>query len=123
MAKTKKYTTEDLAQEVLSYLRDNNLEPEGLVEYIVIDPMPEEICANCFWLDASLTYGGNEGIFLDVYIHGKYGEDPKADATMRLLLFKTLDAGDDAMRKMADLGASCMIAVRELTAGRDFSKK
>ena len=74
------------------------IELPDILDYSIGDE-EREVRNACWDFENHLDYGGNEGIYLDVYA-----------GDIRLGLFKTLDTSDEAMRRMALLLADFIIA-------------
>ena len=101
-------TTKDLWDETLATI---DLEKDyQLLDYSL--PSMESSCTSLYDIEfdvrGSVSYGGSEGIYADIYIDGVFGrEDDSCKANVGT--FKTLSTDDEAFYKMAHLMAEFQI--------------
>ena len=107
--KKKLYTNETLFNTVVNLLREKNLLPD-ILDYDLSDRNITDI-RTCEWdCTADLRFGGNEGIYLDVYAEGNLGD---GKTKTRLGVFKTLYENKEAFYTMAKLQADFIWEVRD----------
>lgn len=99
-------TTKEYFETICKRLSEKGKIPEDILDYQL--PTSQEIpIKTCeFDLRNHLAYGGNEGIYLDLFISCTSSEEKKP---YHLGTFKTLQEGTEAMHKMAILLADFLI--------------
>lgn len=100
---TKPMTTEELFNKVYDILKEKGRIPD-ILEYGHVTGSPVSITTYEYELGSKLAYGGNEGIYLDIWI--EYSANIKKQ---RIGIFKTLHESNDAMHTMAGLLADFII--------------
>ncbi len=98
-------TTEELFNKIRDILKDKNKLPD-ILDYGLATNNPVPIRTYEFDLRSNLAYGGNEGIYLGLWIEYFVGRER---CTNNIGTFKTLDESDEAMHIMADLLADFII--------------
>ena len=98
-------TTEELFNKIRVILKDKNKLPD-ILDYGLATNNPVTIRTYEFDLRSNLAYGGNEGIYLGLWIEYFVGRERR---TNNIGTFKTLDESDEAMHIMADLLADFII--------------
>lgn len=107
--KKKLYTNESLFNTIVSNLKEKGLVPD-ILDYDLSDRNITDI-RTCEWdCTADLRFGGNEGIYLDVYAEGNLGNGQNKT---RLGVFKTLGESKDYFYAMAKLQADFIWETRE----------
>ena len=105
----KLYTNETLFNTIVNILREKGLLPD-ILDYDLSDRHITDI-KTCEWdCTADLRFGGNEGIYLDVYAEGNIGDGHEK---VRLGVFKTLGESKDYFYQMAKLQADFIWETRE----------
>lgn len=100
--KKKKYTNETLFDTIVSILKEKGLYPEGL-DYDLAEQRTICDMKTYEWTcKGDLAFGGNEGIYLDIYAVGDLGDGNKK---VRLGVFKTLGESREDFYMMAKLQA------------------
>lgn len=102
---TKPMTTEELFEKINSILKEKSKIPD-ILDYSLATSNPIPIRTYEFDLRNSLNYGGNEGIYLDLWIE-YWVENEKRRAAIGT--YKTLYEDDNAMHIMASLLADFII--------------
>ncbi len=102
---TRPMTTEELFEKINSILKEKGKIP-NILDYGLATSNPIPIRTYEFDLRSSLNYGGNEGIYLDLWIEYRV-ENEKRRATIGT--YKTLYEDDNAMHIMASLLADFII--------------
>ena len=98
-------TTEELFERINSILKEKGKIPD-ILDYSLATGNPIPVRTYEFDLRSSLDYGGNEGIYLDLWIEYQV-EDEKRRAAVGT--YKTLYEDDNAMHIMASLLANFII--------------
>lgn len=107
--KKKLYTNESLFNTIVNILKDKGLLP-NILDYDLSERYVTEL-KTCEWdCTADLRFGGNEGIYLDVYAEGNLGN---GNEKARLGVFKTLGENRDSFYQMAKLQADFIWETRE----------
>lgn len=107
--KKKLYTNETLFNTIVNILKEKGLLPD-ILDYDLSDRNITDI-KTCEWdCTADLRFGGNEGIYLDVYAEGSLGS---GNTKTRLGVFKTLGESKEDFYKMAKLQADFIWEVRD----------
>ena len=101
----KPMTTEELFNRIRGILKEKDKLPH-ILDYGLATHAPVSITNYEFDLKSNLGYGGNEGIYLDLWI--EYYEDSQK-LQKGLGIFKTLNTDDEAMHIMAALLADFII--------------
>lgn len=103
------FTNESLFNTIVNVLKEKNLFPD-ILEYDLSDRNVVEI-RTCEWdCTADLRFGGNEGIYLDVYAEGNIGNGYEK---VRFGTFKTLYRDRESFYTMAKLQADFICEVDE----------
>ncbi len=105
MARKRPMTTEELFNRINGVLKEKGKLPD-ILDYGLATHSPVPITNYEYGLKNKLDYGGNEGIYLDLWI--EYIADGKRCAN-DLGTFKTLSTDDEAMHIMANLLADFII--------------
>lgn len=101
----KPMTTRDLFNKICNILKEKGRLPD-ILEYGSPASNPVPVTTYEYELGSKLAYGGNEGIYLDLWIEYSSGRE---EARQKLGAFKTLHESADAMRLMAGLLADFII--------------
>ena len=107
-------SVKNIAEDLISRIKAVHLEPE---EYITVSSLIPEQYLDTVWGSGdtvydyifNVDYGGNEGIYLDVYMRVGKGSDAE---TFSIITAKTLDESVEAFFKMSRLAAYCNILLR-----------
>ena len=102
---TRPMTTEELFEKINSILKEKSKIPD-ILDYSLATSNPIPIRTYEFDLRNSLNYGGNEGIYLDLWIEYLEGNEKRRAA---IGTYKTLYEDDNAMHIMASLLANFII--------------
>ena len=102
---TRPMTTEELFEKINSILIEKSKIPD-ILDYSLATSNPIPIRTYEFDLRNSLNYGGNEGIYLDLWIEYQVENEKRRAATGT---YKTLYEDDNAMHIMASLLANFII--------------
>ena len=105
MARKRPMTTEELFNRINGILKEKGRLPD-ILDYRLATHSPVSITNYEYGLKNKLDYGGNEGIYLDLWI--EYNAEGKKCAN-DLGTFKTLRTDDEAMHIMATLLADFVI--------------
>lgn len=100
---TKPMTTEKLFNKIYDILKEKDKIPD-ILEYGHAAGSPVPITTYEYELGSKLAYGGNEGIYLDIWM-----ERSRHNEKQRIGIFKTLYENSDAMHMMARLLADFII--------------
>jgi hypothetical protein len=98
-------TTEELFEKIMGILREKDKLP-NILDYGLATHRPVPITNYEFDLKNNLNYGGNEGIYLDLWI--EYSVDGQKQRK-ELGTFKTLSTDNESMHIMATLLADFII--------------
>lgn len=101
MKKKTLYTNEKLFNNITGMIKEQGLLPD-ILDYYRPDRRLQEIRTYEWEVLGDLTFGGNEGIYLDIYIEGNLGTDINK---IWLGTFKTLREDIAALKEMAILQA------------------
>ena len=110
------FTTKEFFEKIRLLLIDNGEMPQNLLDYALStnDLMQIRDCE--FDVKMDVHYGGNEGIYLVMYLEGYIGEyenhGNKRYEKYKLGTFKTLVETKEAFQQMALLGANFIYAAR-----------
>ena len=102
---TRPMTTEELFEKINSILIEKSKIP-NILDYSLATSNPIPIRTYEFDLRNSLNYGGNEGIYLDLWIEYRVENEKRRAA---IGTYKTLYEDDNAMHIMASLLANFII--------------
>ena len=102
---TRPMTTEELFEKINSILKEKSKIPD-ILDYSLATSNPIPIRTYEFDLRNSLNYGGNEGIYLDLWIEYRVENEKRRAA---IGTYKTLYEDDNAMYIMASLLANFII--------------
>ena len=102
---TRPMSTEEFFEKINSILKEKGKMP-NILDYVHPTSNPISIRTYEFDLRSSLTYGGNEGIYLDLWIEYLEGNEKHRAA---IGTYKTLYEDDNAMHIMASLLANFII--------------
>lgn len=106
------YTFEELFSAIQKRVENAGIWDESLIDYVLPDNARLEIRDIEFNVCSQVSYGINEGIYVDIYLSGAIGEK-KEYKHHRIGVLKSLDTSREAMRAMAAIGADF---VSELTS-------
>lgn len=109
------FTTSELFEKIRLALIANGEMPENLLDYALATRETREIRECEFDVKMDLHYGGNEGIYLYMYLEGNIGEIKEEKfcyGKYDLGTFKTLVETKEALQKMSLLGANFIYAAR-----------
>ena len=101
----KPMTTADLFDKICNILKEKGLYPE-ILDYALAESTPEPITTYEYSFRNNLDYGGNEGIYLDLWIETDTDAGTKRN---KMGTFKTLETSGDAMHIMAKLLADFIV--------------
>lgn len=93
-------TTAELFHTICEILTEKGMMPE-ILDYAMAERFAMAVTTYAFSFHNHLDYGGNEGIYLDIWIEAP--KEKKGKFKYRLGTFKTLDTGREAMRIMGCL--------------------
>lgn len=99
------YKSNELFQIIMDQLKEENLLPDNLDYYHVDDRNTVEVRDYEWDTIGVVKFGGNEGIYLDVYAIGEVSQRGNQQEKVRLGVFKTLDRSKEAFKRMGDLNA------------------
>lgn len=99
----KPMTTEELFNKIYDILKEKDRIPD-ILEYGHAAGSPAPITTYAYDLGSKLAYGGNEGIYLDIWM-----EHSASHEKQRIGIFKTLNENREAMHTMARLLADFII--------------
>lgn len=95
---------------------NKQLEADGLIpeilDYSAVDRDSIPIKSYSFDVVGVVNFGGNEGIYLDVYAKG-YVRNADAPETIHLGAYKTLDSSKEAFKIMSDLNVEFVFHARD----------
>ena len=116
---TRPMTTEELFEKINSILKEKGKLPD-ILDYSLATSNPIPIRTYEFDLRNSLNYGGNEGIYLDLWIEYRVENEKRRAA---IGTYKTLYEDDNAMHIMASLLANFIIEEHSYVNGNldDFT--
>lgn len=109
------FTTRELFEKIRLALSENGEMPEDLLDYHLATSETREIRDCEFDVKMDVHYGGNEGIYLCMYLEGNIGEvkaEKSCYGKYELGTFKTLVETKEALQKMSLLGANFIYAAR-----------
>lgn len=109
------FTTKEFFEKIRLLLIDNGEMPQNLLDYALSTNTIKQIRDCEFDVKMDVHYGGNEGIYLVMYLEGNIGdksEDNRQGKTYQLGTFKTLVETKEALQQMALLGANFIYAAR-----------
>lgn len=109
------FTTKELFEKIRLALIENGEMPENLLDYHLGTSETREIRDCEFDVKMDVHYGGNEGIYLFMYLEGNIGEVKGGKPCYEkydLGTFKTLVETKEALQKMSLLGANFIYAAR-----------
>lgn len=114
--KDRPYKSNELFHIIMDQLKEKELLPDILDYYFVDDRNTAEI-RNYEWDTIGIVkFGGNEGIYLDVYAVGGVSKEGNSEK-VRLGVFKTLDRSKDAFKRMSELNAEIVFLMRDFVNG------
>lgn len=100
------WTTTELFLKICDNLKEKGLLPE-ILDHALPTSSQMRICTEEFRLRNNLDYGGNEGIYLDVYLELR--DTNGKTESKGLGTFKTLDTSHNAMHTMSNLLADFLL--------------
>lgn len=100
------FTTEQLFKEIKNILIASGEMPDNMLDYAISTHDSVQIRDCEFDVKMDVHFGGNEGIYLNMYLEGNIGKDNEPHGRYLLGTFKTLYEDEEALQKMALLGAS-----------------
>lgn len=103
------YTNADLFYIILNKLKEGGLLPE-ILDYSLGCSTLKEIKSDEWDAIGRITFGGNEGIYLRIYIEGVIDHDYDK---VELGTFKTLETSKEAYKAMSDLNVEFIFALRD----------
>lgn len=118
--KKRLYTTTELFKLIMAQLKEEGKVPNTL-EYAIPDSEKSELRDYEFDVLGVVNYGGNEGIYIDLFYRGNAGIGFKD--RQHIGTIKTLDRSDEAFHRMAALMADFQIAATRFIAAHldDFT--
>ena len=111
----KPYTTEDFFHIISSILASNSELP-NILDYSLASRNAVQIKDCEFDIKMDIHFGGNEGIYLYLFLEGSFGQDT---TRCEVGTFKTLLETKAAFQQMALLGANFICAARDFV-GKDL---
>ena len=118
MEKRKKWLAGDLFQMIDKILRDKNLLPQEILDYGCAGSRCEFILSEEFDVIPRVSFGGNEGIYLDIMLEA--GDNTSVFSTGKgkicLGTYKTLLTDKERYKKMAVLGAEFVFELSDYVA-------
>lgn len=103
--KKKLYTTTTLFAHVVNIMKkENTLRDEDLLDYYLPTRTATPIKFYAFSIVGDLVYGGNEGIYLSMFVDGVINRD-KGKERIHVGTFKTLRDDREALKEMSVLMA------------------
>lgn len=112
--KKKMYSGCELFDTVWKILEENGTIPEGLIDYGNGDRWhPIQLKSDEWTPVFHVTYGGNEGIYADVYIEGDIGDGKRG--LYHIGIIKTLYDDKESFRKMSALATEVVLAIMDFT--------
>lgn len=106
----KVFTTAELFQNINERLKERGLLPE-ILDYGCAAEISVPVKSDAFDTIGVVNFGESEGICLDIYVVGDIGQ---TDGGMVLIgVYKTLEEDITAYKKMGDLNAEFVYAMRE----------
>lgn len=117
----RKYTNKELFTIIISIMKGQGILPD-LLDYALAESHVVEIINYQWDTIGRLNFGGNEGIYLDIYAEGSVTTLDKPER-IRLGTFKTLHGDREALYKMAKLEADFVWETRRFVNSRldDFT--
>lgn len=100
------YTTWDLFEKIRLKLIKTGDMPDNLLDYTLPTSERIPICDTEFEVKMDLKFGGNEGIYLYMYLEGRIHQNDGDTGVYHLGTFKTLVETKEAMIKMSSIGAA-----------------
>ncbi len=116
----KPMTTRDLFNKICNILKEKGRLPD-ILEYGSAASNPVPVTTYEYELGSKLAYGGNEGIYLDIWMEYSSGRE---ESRQKLGVFKTLYESADAMRLWGrwfyrnEIGCKCIGACKVDGNGR-----
>lgn len=107
----KPYSTAEFFHEISSILISNSEVPD-ILDYSLATSHELTIKDCEFDIKMDVHFGGNEGIYLYLYLEGSFGHEV-SDKRCELGTFKTLHETKEAFQQMALLGANFICAARD----------
>ena len=106
------HTTADLFRIINAQLKEQNLLPEHL-DYALPAYQPTRVLADEWDCIGHINFGGSEGIYLDLYLHGYVGDDNPDNGDVHVGTYKTLRTDKEAYIDIGKLNAEFVFALKD----------
>ena len=111
--KDRPYKSDELFQIIMDQLKEKNLLPD-ILDYGHAERWHTSDIRYYGWdTVGAVRFGGNEGIFLDVYAIGEVSQQGNRKEQVLLATFKTLDESKEAFKRMSELNAEIVFLMRD----------
>ena len=100
------FTTEQLFEEIKNILIASGEMPDNMLDYAISTHDSVQIRDCEFDVKMDVHFGGNEGIYLYMYLAGDIGVEGEPSGKYGLGTFKTLHEDKDSLQQMSLLGAN-----------------
>ena len=119
MEKRKKWTAEELFRLVDKTLMEKGLLPQEILDYGCAGIRKVFILSEEFEIIPRVSFGGSEGIYLDIVLEAGYKPCvfSTTEEKIRLGTYKTLSTDRESYRRMSLLGAEFVCELRDYVAG------
>ena len=100
-------TNSDLGNAVLSQVKEKMPGLMDFLDYASVSKLKseiDEIYDDEFDIKGDLQFGSSEGIYLDMYIEGEFGENGETKKS-KIVVFKTLEDSFEALMRMSEIQA------------------
>lgn len=111
--KDRPYKSDELFQIIMDQLKEKNLLPD-ILDYGNTERWHTSDIRYYGWdTVGAVRFGGNEGIYLDVYAIGEVSQRENRKEQVLLATFKTLDKSKEAFKRMSELNAEIVFLMRD----------
>lgn len=111
--KDRPYKSDELFQIIMDQLKEKNLLPD-ILDYGHTERTHTSDIRYYGWdTVGAVRFGGNEGIYLDVYAIGEVSQQGNRKEQVLLAIFKTLDESKEAFKRMSELNAEIVFLMRD----------